>query len=549
MVAFEAKSNLDDPTTGLYFTWAIDDVSLYTSAVDAAEAPMKKLPSVSKTLGGKPAYRPFTMSGKLVANPMKSVYKVAAPANTYNVLLDGEVIAKNVKSTVYTDKSEKTPGEHVYGVQAVNGELVSETAEVKVAVAEATVNAPRNVKTNVEFDEETGKYRVLLTWEAPEGDRVPEHYECYANGALFAGWIEPDEFAAEQSGVNRGVQYYSVKAVYTNPDGESEPVGELVAIGTRNTASNLNVNVSDGNAHLTWNAPKASDYKVEKYLVFRGNKQLGETVATEFTDENIPEGVYDYNVKVVYTDGFVSLPTTAQTVYGDERIYELPFAEDFTGGLKPADWDVERVNNSMKVDYLWRFDNWYELNITGGGFDKDFASMTSSISPMVSMFAVLETPAIYDDVEDGKKVVLEFDLDYSAVEKSTGKKSNAGLRYSFDKLEWANVCDEFTGYSEEELAQGETCKPEHFTLDITECFAEGRPIYLGWYYEARQAKHMAVDNVKIYKEDATGINGVEDTKVNANAPVYNLSGQYVANGRSGLASGVYIQNGKKIVVK
>lgn len=549
IVAFEAKSDLDDESTGLFFTWAIDDVSLYSSAVDAEEAPAKKLPNISKTLKGLPAYRPFTMTGKRVARPMKSAYKVAAPANTYNVILDGEVIAKNIKSTEYTDKSQKTPGEHVYGVQAVNGELVSEIAEVKVAVAEATVNAPRDVKANVEYDEESGKYNVKLTWNAPEGDRQPEHYECYANGALFAGWIEPDELAAEQTGVNRGVQYYSVKAVYANPEGESELVGDLVAIGTRNTPSNLNVTVADGNAHLVWKAPKASEFEVEKYQIFRGNKQVGETTATEFTDENIPEGVYDYNVKAVYADGFVSLPISVETVYGDEQIYELPFAEDFTGGLKPADWTIERVNNSMKTDYLWRFDNWYELNITGGGFDKDYASMTSAISPMVSMFAVLETPAIYDDVEKGEKVMMEFDLDYNSVEKATGKKSNAGLRYSYNKEDWANVCDAFIGYDESELAEGETCKPEHFTLDITKCFDEGCPVYFGWYYEARQAKHIAVDNVRIYKDNASGINAVENTKMNTNAPVYNLNGQHVANGRNGLASGVYIQNGKKIVVK
>lgn len=548
IVAFEAKSNPDDDTSGLYFTWAIDDVSLYTSAVDAANAPAKNLPNISKTLKGLPAYRPFAITGKRVAQPKKSAYKVVAPAETYNVLLDGELIA-NIKSTEYTDKSEKTSGEHTYGVQAVNGELASEIAEVKVKVTEATVNAPRDVKATAEYDEESGKYNVKLTWNAPEGDRLPDHYECYANGALFAGWIEPDELVAEQTGVNRGVQYYSVKAVYANPEGESELVGDLVAIGTRNTPYNLEVNVEDGNAKLAWIAPTASEYEVEKYQIFRGNTQLGETPATEFTDENIPDGVYDYSVKAVYADGFVSLPVTVETAYGDEQIYDLPFAEDFTGGLKPSDWTIERVNTSMKTDYLWRFDNWYELNVTGGGFDKDFASMTSSISPMVSMFAVLETPAIYDDVDKDEKVTLEFDLDYSAVEKTTGKKSNAGLRYSFNKEDWANVCDEFTGYDESELAEGETCKPEHFTLDVTKCFQEGCPVYFGWYYEARQAKHIAVDNVRIYKENASGISVVENSKTNTNAPVYNLNGQYVANGRKGLASGVYIQNGKKIVVK
>lgn len=47
-------------------------------------------------------------------------------------------------------------------------------------------------------------------------------------------------------------------------------------------------------------------------------------------------------------------------------------------------------------------------------------------------------------------------------------------------------------------------------------------------------------------------NGIEDLvidNVKANGRVYNLNGQYVGNSLNGLQSGLYIQNGKKIVVK
>ena len=47
-------------------------------------------------------------------------------------------------------------------------------------------------------------------------------------------------------------------------------------------------------------------------------------------------------------------------------------------------------------------------------------------------------------------------------------------------------------------------------------------------------------------------NGIEDLvidNVKANGRVYNLNGQYVGNSLNGLQPGIYIQNGKKIVVK
>lgn len=161
---------------------------------------------------------------------------------------------------------------------------------MKVNFSAPRTNAPRNVQVTSAYDEETGKYKVNMTWDAPEGDRQPSHYECYANGALFAGWLEPDERATEQTGVNRGVQYYAVKAVYENPDGESELVGTLVAIGTRNTVSDLQASIDENNAtaHLTWQAPKASEYTVEKYLVFRGGKQIAETKASPTTTPTSP---------------------------------------------------------------------------------------------------------------------------------------------------------------------------------------------------------------------------------------------------------------------
>ncbi len=511
IVAFHALGDQAEPTTGLYFTWAIDDVRLYKDANSTSDV----------------------------------------PATTYNVLLDGDVIASGIKSTSYTDKSDKTPGEHIYGIQSVSGDQTAEAVNTKVEVHAPSLNAPTNVKAVAEYDDETGKYNVTLSWDAPEGDRTPAYYVCYANDAMFAGWVEPDEHSVEQTGVNRGVQYYAVKAVYENPDGESELVGDLVAMGTRNTPSELNVDLVDGNAKLSWKAPKQSEYTCGKYAIYRGNKFLADVDANttaEYTDVDVPEGKYDYAIKAVYTDGVISLPVTA-SVNNGTKIYTLPFEEDFNGGLKPADWTVERVNSSMKSDYLWRFDNWYELPVNGGGFEGNFASMTSSVSPMVSMFAVLESPAIKAKAEDGETIVMEFDIDYSSVEAQVAQKSNAGLRYSYNQEDWADVCEEFDGYSAADLVEGETCKPQHMMLDVTRCFESGDAVYFGWYYEAKKAQHIAIDNVRIYAKSVTGISGLKTTDAPHDNALYNISGQRVNVNCGNAAPGVYIQGGKKIVVK
>lgn len=55
---------------------------------------------------------------------------------------------------------------------------------------------------------------------------------------------------------------------------------------------------------------------------------------------------------------------------------------------------------------------------------------------------------------------------------------------------------------------------------------------------------MAFDKYTGISNATTGV-----TVVSANAPVYNLNGQYVGNSTKLLRQGVYIQNGKKIVVK
>ena len=53
----------------------------------------------------------------------------------------------------------------------------------------------------------------------------------------------------------------------------------------------------------------------------------------------------------------------------------------------------------------------------------------------------------------------------------------------------------------------------------------------------------------IGEDETTGITNIVDDAVNASGKVYNLQGVVVGNTTEGLPKGVYIKNGRKIIVK
>ncbi len=513
IVAFHATGDENNPETGLYFAWAIDDVKL-SKRVFADESD-----------------------------------KNAAPTESYNVYLDDELLAENVYALSYTDLSDKESGNHKYAVEAVSStyNLTSEKAEQPVEIKEPTLNSPTNLKLTATKDDESGKYNVVISWDAPEGDRKPTYYTVYCNNALAADYMEDTE--VEQTGKPKGVYSYSVYANYEYPEGISEPIEMTIAAGTRLTALDFSAVIDGKDVVMSWNAPKDAEHAIKNYGVYRGNEKLAETTATSFTASNEPEGLYDYSVKVVYEDGEVSLPVTETISHGEKPVYSLPFAEDFTGGLTPGNWTIEKVDGKMQDQYLWRFDNWFELPISGEGFSGEYASVASSVAGYTNVYTTLDTPPMKrGDVATGEKTYIEFDMDYEA----GGKSSAASLNYSYNGEDWAQI-EEFDGYLDTDLADGETCKPVHKKINITNCFTDSEtPVYFAWMYKGKLAYHLAIDNVKVYNENASGISVVGATKgYSVNGNILNVMDSSVTGVKVFAADGTCVAdvpvNGEKSV--
>lgn len=507
LVGFQAVGDTTNTQSGLYFSWVIDDIALLSAPAEASAVTansQRVLP-----LSGRATHRKFTPSGVMALRKSPAVEDLGTEC--YNVYLDDKCIAKHIKTNSYTDTSDKTPGTHTYAVEAVSlsEDLVSAKAEVQVEIKKSIANAPKNVQLSYTLNKNNTSYDVTMTWEAPDGDRKPAYYNTYCNGALFGGYLT--DLSVGQTNIAKGAYTYSVVAVYENPDGESDAVADVICVGTRNTVRNLTASQdASEKIVLSWDAPKASDYTLTEYAVYRGNELLGKTTQTTFTDALSPEGLFDYSVKVVYSDGVLSLPMAVSVQKGTVPSYSLPFTESFSGGLKPANWTVEKVDGKMKDNYLWRFDNWYDLPVSGNGFEGGFASVASSVAGYTNVFTTLDTPPILNTPKEGQKTYIEFDMDY----EQGGRTSTAGLYYSYNGDTWAAIDDVFDGYDSQELTDSVTCKPEHKTYDITNCFPEEpTPVYFAWKYNGKLAHHLAIDNVHIYNTSSTSASSVKVGKL------------------------------------
>ena len=510
-IAFHAVSGKASATDHLYFLWAIDDVRI---SGPAPAAPISKAASTT-SFGG------------------------------YNIYLDGQLIAGSINARQYTDVSEKAEGEHTYRVAFYDAltDEESEGVQTTVNILAPTFDAPLNVQVSSRYDSEQG-YTAVITWDEPQGNQKPEGYIVYCNG-MWAGY-GITETSFENTGLTKGVYEYKVSAMYDNPSGESEAVGDVIAIGTRMPVTQLSAELGDnGQVELSWQAPADRDHSVKGYNVYRSTTAIATGITTcTYTDTAVPQGQFDYTVTAVYDDDVESMPSAVSISNGTMPVHPLPFSETFDTPFKPADWTVENLYQYTEDFYVWRFDDWFEMNINGNGFDGYYASIDGISAGWAGIMAHLVTPPLSTAHEAGQTLTLSYDLDYL----SMWDDCEAFIEYSTDRgASWQDV-EMLTPYHDTDLEEGATCSPVHITHDVTNLSDTGE-IMFRWYYSGNMDGHIAIDNVRL---EATGTTGISQaTTDHQPLTVYTTQGVKVAetNGATpALPAGVYIfrQNGHTV---
>lgn len=84
---------------------------------------------------------------------------------------------------------------------------------------------------------------------------------------------------------------------------------------------------------------------------------------------------------------------------------------------------------------------------------------------------------------------------------------------------------------------------------VTEITFDGDNVILNYSDKSSDTKDMSLVSIAFTYDSSTGIDQVENVKQALRGKVYNLNGQLVGTSTEGLAKGVYIVNGKKVIIK
>ena len=84
---------------------------------------------------------------------------------------------------------------------------------------------------------------------------------------------------------------------------------------------------------------------------------------------------------------------------------------------------------------------------------------------------------------------------------------------------------------------------------VTEITFDGDNVTLSYADKSSETKDMSLVSLSFSYDSTTEINKIEEVKKSLKGKVFNLNGQLVGNSLDGLSKGIYIVNGKKVIIK
>ena len=281
---YRDSSLIASPTTNAFTDTALaDGTYLYeVSAVDEAGESTSKA-SVSATINNTSPTAPTNLSASVNADSVNLTWDEVADATSYNVYRDSSLIASPT-TNAFTD-TNLADGTYLYEVSAVDeaGESISK-ASVSTTVNNEPPAAPTNLSASVNADS------VNLSW-----DEVNDAtgYKVYRDSSLIAS---PTTNAFTDTTLADGTYLYEVSAV--DDIGESASKASVSATVNNEppaAPTNLSASVNGSNVNLSWDTvADATSYKV-----YRDSSLIASPTTNAFTDTNLADGTYLYEVSAV----------------------------------------------------------------------------------------------------------------------------------------------------------------------------------------------------------------------------------------------------------
>ena len=141
------------------------------------------------------------------------------------------------------------------------------------------------------------------------------------------------------------IEYKNGRLIYDSGKNIKEGVNCEFEVNCLEQVQNLKAEVENNNVTLTWEAPRA----ILGYQIYRDNELIGETEELTYTDENVPNGEYEYAVRVKYNGGHSGAEVIKVKVTGD-GINEFGNVR-FSIYPNPAHDVINIESNSKRYEY------------------------------------------------------------------------------------------------------------------------------------------------------------------------------------------------------
>ena len=222
-------------------------------------------------------------------------------------------------TATFTVPATSDPGTHRFRIRTRDASTVpdacgeyswGQTIDYSVVISEMY---PRVQNVYAELDGSD----ITITWEEPENETNLEGYNVYRNGIKLNTELLSDKTFTEED-IIEGIYAYSVTAYYQgNKESFSEMSNVICNFVTCEKPANVSVlsEQYENVAFITWEEPENYETELLGYNIFRNSIKLNDELIeeTEYIDNVIPNGTYNYQISAVY-DNCESSLTKAITV-------------------------------------------------------------------------------------------------------------------------------------------------------------------------------------------------------------------------------------------
>lgn len=547
----------------------------------------------------------MTTDGNLTVNVGKDIILdmnghsiKGANADYKNIRVRGKLTLKDSKENstgkIYSEDPYKSGVDKALIYVDGNGEFVMESGHINTVLPNSVYNgqfaigAFENCKVTINGGTIEGGYSAITGFGDPNDNTT-----ITINGGTL---ICPMDYAIyhPQPGkltINKGATIYGGAGAICMKSGELEiNGGTLTSKGKGNTGNWGDGTGGLGNAALNFCKPYGDVKAIIKggTITAEGDAVLIDAKPTEgkTVTLNIEGGTYSSDVSKYCSPGFTATPN-ADGTYGITHVgdgvlvtYDKSYYQVAAGGTVDIDMDqvnkilvaeagVKGVNTTLTKNYTNT--GWYSFFVP---FDFTLTAEMLNDFEFATLYAIaLEngngSPVIsYKKAKAGDKIAAFFPCLIKA--KVTGEqKLNVGeVYYKSNKGVTPKDCSSITElYTFHPVMENTYIADKHgYYLNseqnsfVYNAHPEAHIRPLRYYMTIQDRATMSyiepanggASKAKICvigEDEPTGITDLVDEAANASGKVYNLQGVVVGNTTEGLPKGVYIKNGRKIIVK